>query len=448
MPDAVDQRSASDEAPRLQTSHPREGGDPAHHQAETRNGFPIGVGDDSEGDAEASAWPSRPIGSLLESIQSGYSFKGEDRPAEDGEAGVLKVSAVSYGRFLPEEHKALYEDRAKATVSPRKGHLIISRSNTFDLVGACVYVDADYLTLFLPDTLWLLTVREGISARWLNYVLASGPVRTDLQRVVTGTSGSMKKLSMKAFRKLKVPVPPLAEQRRIAAVLGTWDRALALLDDRLGALRERQRGLMQRLLTGAERFAAFEGQPWREVRLGDVTVEKRTRNKGKYGDTDLYGVLKSEGMVPMRDRVKGKSVAACKLVKPRAFAYNPMRLNVGSIARNETGREVMVSPDYIVFECRPEHLDADYFNYVRQSWAWKQCVESTGSGSVRVRIYYKHLRPMSLRLPSLEEQRRIAGVLAAGDREIAATEAQRAAVAEQKKGLMQQLLTGRCPVPA
>ena len=155
---------------------------------------------------------------------------------------------------------------------------------------------------------------------------------------------------------------------------------------------------------------------------------------------------KFKGMIPNRDRVQSDDISNYKVVAPKAFAYNPMRLNIGSIARLEEPFQVLVSPDYIVFECLPGELDPDYLNHYRRGHRWAKFVERSGSGSVRVRIYYRHLRRMKLSLPSFAEQRRIADVLNAAEAEIDLLRRGRGTLAKQKKGLMQRLLTGEVRV--
>ena len=96
-----------------------------------------------------------PLSCIISELESGVSVNGEDRLAASDEQGVLKVSAISDGRFHPRENKAIVPgDRSRVTVSPRCGDLLISRANTLDLVGACGYVEHDYPHLFLPDKLW------------------------------------------------------------------------------------------------------------------------------------------------------------------------------------------------------------------------------------------------------------------------------------------------------
>ena len=101
------------------------------------------------------------------------------------------------------------------------------------------------------------------------------------------------------------------------------------------------------------------------------------------------------------------------------YAYNPMRLNIGSIGycKPDIGNGA-VSPDYVVFGCDPKQLDSKFLYYVTKSRYWADWVADAGVGSVRVRIYYKELAKFPCPLPPLEEQRAIAGVLGSLDDKI------------------------------
>jgi type I restriction enzyme S subunit len=181
---------------------------------------------------------------------------------------------------------------------------------------------------------------------------------------------------------------------------------------------------------------------WKRAALTDVAREISVRNGGRLGVDRVMGVLKYEGLVPMRERTIAKDLARYKVVPPRAFAYNPMRLNIGSIAYSWHDQDVLVSPDYEVFEARADCLHARFLDQVRRSAAWANFVQRAGNGSVRVRIYFQDLAQFVFQLPPLDEQQRIAAVLDAIDREIAVLERQLAAYRRLKRGLMQKLLTG------
>ena len=105
------------------------------------------------------------------------------------------------------------------------------------------------------------------------------------------------------------------------------------------------------------------------------------------------GVTKAAGMVPMKERVIGSSLERYKVVQKDWLAYNPMRLNIGSIARWADEEQVLVSPDYVVFRCLEEPADPglapEYLDQLRRSDEWEQHVSVAGNGSVRIRIYYE-----------------------------------------------------------
>ncbi|WP_052370468.1 restriction endonuclease subunit S [Chromobacterium haemolyticum] len=180
---------------------------------------------------------------------------------------------------------------------------------------------------------------------------------------------------------------------------------------------------------------------WETVTLADVSIESRHRNGAQLDDSLLCGVLKTAGLVPMRERVKGNSTDRCKLVPVNAFAYNPMRLNIGSIARNKVQHPVMVSPDYVVFEVVSQRLLPEYLDHFRYSHAWQTFVGTSGDGSVRVRIYYDHLSQLKLPLPPLPEQQKIAAILTAVDDKLDVIARQIEATQTLKRGLMQTLFS-------
>ncbi len=244
------------------------------------------------------------------------------------------------------------------------------------------------------------------------------------------------------FENCPVVVPPLREQRKIAEILKSWDAALEKLsalrelkDKRLGAIRAS-------MLFGDLRLNG-QRRNWVPTRLAAVTHELTGRNGAKgLGRECVMGVTKAQGVVPMREQTIARDISRYKRLPPRAFAYNPMRINVGSIAMNERDEEVLVSPDYVVFACNVDGLDPDYLDHLRKTSWWAHYINSGGSGSVRQRTYYDDLAALKLPLPELDEQNAIAAVLNTARDDLAATEREIEAVTLQKRGLMQKLLTG------
>jgi type I restriction enzyme S subunit len=257
----------------------------------------------------------------------------------------------------------------------------------------------------------------------------------------------MKNISQEFFLSSPIEIPPLTEQRKIAEILSAWDSVHEKLST-LRALKERRLiGLRAALLFGKLRLNG-QRRNWAPTRLGAVTRELTKRNGEKgLGRDFVMGVTKAQGVVPMREQTIAGDISRYKRLPPRAFAYNPMRINVGSIAMNEREDEVLVSPDYVVFACNADGLDPDYLDHLRKTSWWAHYINSGGSGSVRQRTYYDDLAALKLPLPELDEQKAIAAVLNTARADLAATEHEIEAVTLQKRGLMQKLLTGKWRVP-
>lgn len=266
-----------------------------------------------------------------------------------------------------------------------------------------------------------------------------------LMRQVDNAGHGTGRLNTDALMSCPLPLPPLPTQRRISKILRTWDEAIEKSDRLIAAKSKRFDHWSLMLLSGRKRLGSKRTN-WQSVALTDVTSEATTRNSGSLGKDVVMGVNKSLGMIPMRDHVRASDLSRYKIVAPEAFAYNPMRLNIGSIAQNLHGCDVLVSPDYVAFAVQSDSLMPGYFDHLRRSWLWSRFVKTAGSGGVRVRIYYDDLADFIFELPPVPEQRRIVDVLDTGRREIALLEQQRDAMSKQKRGLMQKLLTGEWPV--
>lgn len=156
----------------------------------------------------------------------------------------------------------------------------------------------------------------------------------------------------------------------------------------------------------------------RDVVLGDVAQEEKKRHGSATYEGPVFGVDKTLGLTA-EPRYQSKDLSRYKLVDTGMFAYNPMRLNIGSIGFLFQGRpEGIVSPDYVVFSCAQGLLVPEYFYYHTKSDPWRNWIESAGEGSVRERIYFSKLATYRFTLPSLIYQERAARILAALDEKI------------------------------
>ena len=280
-----------------------------------------------------------------------------------------------------------------------------------------------------------------VDGRYLGFYLAANKFR--LLTLVDRASHGAGRLPSDLLQSFEIELPGIEEQRKIADILLTWDRAVERADLRVAAEGRLKRGLLERLLTRRKRLDDLDGHKWESVRLGDVIIESKLRNGGASAEKDFYAGACAKGMVPMRKRIRGGSMGRCKVVRKDWFIYDPMRLNAGSIAKWGGPGDALASPDYAVFWCDESRLDPEFLNHFRLSHQWTKFVESAGTGSVRLRVHFSDLAALRLALPPLEEQRRITTNLNACDRELDLLRRQLAALKRQKHGLMQRLLTGQ-----
>lgn len=289
-----------------------------------------------------------------------------------------------------------------------------------------------------PDSVVAVKPRDGVDREWLFQSLKFSKKGL----AALATQNAQANLSLEKIEPFRLHVPPLPEQRKIAEILRTWDEALEKLTGLRAAKEKRLGALRAELLFGELRLNG-QRRTWVPTRLAAVTHELTARNgKNALGREYVMGVTKAQGVVPMREQTIAGEISRYKRIPPRAFAYNPMRINVGSIAMNEGDEEVLVSPDYVVFACNADGLDPDYLDHLRKTSWWAHYINSGGSGSVRQRTYYDDLAALKLPLPELDEQKAIAAVLNTARDDLAATEREIEALTLQKRGLMQKLLTG------
>lgn len=166
-------------------------------------------------------WPEVSADQFVSGFETGVSLT-----LKDGERAsktkVLKISAVTSGRFAEEEAKAI-----SATHKPlekhfvKRGDLLMSRANTTELVGAVAYVFEEPSSRLLPDKLWRFQWAEKLETDplFIAYAMRSRKIRHQIETKSTGSSGSMKNISQRRFMELRFPLPPAEEQKRFGEII-------------------------------------------------------------------------------------------------------------------------------------------------------------------------------------------------------------------------------------
>ena len=397
-------------------------------------------------------WSIKPLKQIISSVEAGVSVNAEDREISDDEIGVLKVSSVTYGTFKADEHKAILKTEIdKVLISPKKGKIIVSRANTPEFVGASAYVHQDYPSLFLSDKLWQLNVDENdFTTRWLIHVLNLGSTRAAISAAATGSSKSMKNISQKSFLKIKVPVPPLPEQKRIAEILEAWDGAIAIVEQLITAKQKLKKKLMQELLTkkhsSNHQFLPNQ-QKWDKGHFSDVaevvmgqSPAGSTYNQDGIGMPLINGPTEFGIRSPIEIQWTSSPTKKCR---PNDILLCVRGSSTGRI--NIAQKEYCIGRGIAAIRAKEKKALNLYLEY-QLTFGINKLLALT-AGSTFPNIDKKSIGKIPVLIPNLEEQKYIVDILSNIDREIHLLGEQNTYLQKQKKGLMQKLLTGEWPVP-
>lgn len=165
-------------------------------------------------------WKWIRLGSILHYIDTGKSFKCDEIPPTGNKCGIIKVSAVTWGKFNENESKTCYSNESWVDAYEiHKNDFLICRANTAALVGGCVIVDKISKRLMLSDKVLRLHFTKMIYPFYVLWALRTPFVRNQFGSMATGTSESMKNISQDILKNTVIPLPPIPEQRRIVEKL-------------------------------------------------------------------------------------------------------------------------------------------------------------------------------------------------------------------------------------
>jgi type I restriction enzyme, S subunit len=165
-------------------------------------------------------WVWASVDQLLADIETGKSFKCEERPPHDHEVGVVKVSAVSWGDYDEQESKTCHdESMIRPELFVNAGDFLFSRANTIELVGACVIAKTVTKRIMLSDKiLRLVLVKEELKA-WLLTLLRSEFGRKYIEQLASGNQESMRNIGQERLRQIPVPLPCFGEITKVSELL-------------------------------------------------------------------------------------------------------------------------------------------------------------------------------------------------------------------------------------
>ncbi len=266
---------------------------------------------------------------------------------------------------------------------------------------------------------------------------------------ISSSGSSQSALNLTVLRSLKVPVPPFPEQQKIAKILSTWDKAISTTERLIENSTQQKKALMQQLLTGKKRLLDDEGKrfegEWEEVTVSSfgkvVTGSTPPKNDSSNYDGNISWATAEDFKQKYVSNTKVK-LTESGATKARVVPKGSVLVTcIASIGKNAIANEDLATNQQINSVVINKNNSNEFFYYLiefntHKLLAW--------AGTTAVPILNKtSFEKVKFIVPNLKEQQKIATVLTNADKEIELLEQQLADLQQEKKALMQQLLTGK-----
>ena len=239
--------------------------------------------------------------------------------------------------------------------------------------------------------------------------------------------GSLPSFNGSQVKEIKVKLPKFEEQEMVGKYFTSLDSQISASTSRLASLKQMKAASLQAMFPQEGetvpkiRFKGFEGE-WKKVSFKDFTFHAGTKNRDNL-PLESYSISNEFGFIPQNEQFEngGTMTQADKrmyyIVSPNSFAYNPARINVGSLGYYEGKEDVIVSSLYEVFKTDDTICDK-FLLYWFKTNIFQKMIEQFQEGGVRLYFFYDKMCKCSLKRPSLAEQQAIASYFTSLDRQI------------------------------
>jgi type I restriction enzyme S subunit len=364
----------------------------------------------------------------------GVFLKGNGISRAHAQSGT--IPCVRYGEiythhdnFIREFYSWISEEVAQTATPLKQGDILFTGSGeTKEEIGKAVAFLDNFVAYAGGDIIILRPQRIEVDSLFLGYLLNSKPVV--LQKASKGQGDAVVHITAKILANIKIPLPPLPEQRAIAGALSDVDQLLASLDKLIAKKKAIKQAAMQQLLTGKARLPGFSGE-WEVKRLGDVAIILK-------GELITSSMAKG-GNIPV---IAGGITISYFHDKPNRVGKNitisASGANAGFVSFHK--KPIFASDCSTISEA--PNYNIEFLYYVLK--LDQQKIFNLQTGGAQPHVYPDQLRDLEILIPTdINEQTEVAKVLSDMDAEIQALERRREKIKQIKQGMMQQLLTGR-----
>ncbi|WP_291403860.1 restriction endonuclease subunit S [Daejeonella sp.] len=399
-------------------------------------------------------WEVCSLGSLADKKKK-WSFTGgpfgSNLKAEDyTETGIriIQLQNIGDGEFL--DNYKIYTSDKKAdellSCNIYPGEIILSKMGD-PVARGCFIPNEDKRYLMASDGIRVLPDSSRVDSFYLLSFINYSIFRTEAVKISTGST--RQRIGLDDLKSIKIPLPPLPEQKAIAQVLSTADAAIHTTEKLITQKELLKKWLMQQLLTGKKRLKGFEGE-WKEHSYEKIL--KVVKRNFDWDENELYkliSVRRRSGGIFYREALYGHQilVKTLRTASEGDFLFSKMQILHGAsalVTKEFDGAKI--SGSYIaVVPKEKKQLNMEFFQWYSQTpyFYHQTYISSYGVHIEKMTFDFDTFLQLEMKLPSIEEQTAISQVLQAADKEISLLKAKAEKLREQKKGLMQQLLTGK-----
>ena len=337
-----------------------------------------------------------------------------------------------------------------------------------------------YYDVLIPDI-------ERVDSRYLETFLRTPWAMNLYDRIAIGSLSEKRRIHLSILNKTYIPLPSLTEQREIADILSTWDRAIDVTERIIAAKQQRKQALMQQLLTGEIQLSPFSSdsapqlnrlarvpaavrrgiyppsvQPgipklkaspagWQEKTMSDLLrIEKRSIELNDDTEYQLVVAKRNRGGIEPRERLRGKDIKTPTQFEVRENDFLISRRQIihgacGVVPADLNG--AIVSNEYSVCTANGQ-LDLNFLKYLSHTLYFQQTCFHASVGVAIEKMIFKldQWLKFPFLIPPIQEQRAISSFLCHMDQEIDKLSRKKTLLLKQKQGLIQQLLTGKVRV--
>jgi len=291
---------------------------------------------------------------------------------------------------------------------------------------------------------------NNLSPHYLAYYLMSNLGLNEINRF--NATSSQPNVLVGSLRKYRVILPSTkVEQSTIAEILSKWDKAIEKQENLIELKKEQKNGLAFKLLTGKIRISGFKSK-WQKRSMSDCF--ERINEKNHENNNNILTISAQRGLISQEHyfskQIASESLLRYCLLKKGDYAYNKsysIGYPFGAIKRLENFEKGIVSPLYICFRIKNKNFSNDYFKQYFDSGFLNEEIQKIAQEGARnhglLNVSVEEFFQIILRIPEdVKEQKIIAEILTTADKEIELLEKELDMIKEQKKGLMELLLTG------